>query len=56
MGERRGEGREEEGEGERLLHLSQVRLGSQGHRSPFPSPRLRAKEAAGTKKKPSMTK
>lgn len=40
----------EEGGGERLLHLSQVRLGSQGCQSPFPSPRLGAKEAAGRKK------
>lgn len=46
------DGREEGREGrERLLHLSQVRLGSQGHRSPFPSPRLRAEEAAGTEEK-----
>lgn len=48
MEEERGDGREEGGgEGERLLHLSQVRLGSQGRQSPFPSPRWRAKEAAG---------
>lgn len=60
-GEGGGRGREEGGgEGERLLHLSQVRLGSQGRRSPFPSPRLRAKEVSGTegkkREKTSMTK
>ena len=48
-GEEGEDGREEEEEeAERLLHPSQVRLGSRGHRSPFPSPRRRAKEAAGT--------
>lgn len=47
--ERRGKEREEGG-GERLLHLSQVRLGSQGCQSPFPSPRLGAEEAAERKK------
>lgn len=39
------------GVGGGLLHLSQVRLGLQGHRSRFPSPRRRAEEAAGTEKK-----
>lgn len=53
MEEYREEG-SEEAEGERLLHLSQVRLGSQGRWSPFPSPRLRAEEAAGTEKKKNL--
>lgn len=47
---RRGEdGRKELREGgEMLLHLSQVRLGSQGSPKPFSFAKTRAEEAAGT--------
>lgn len=43
----RGDKGMEGGEGRRLLHLSQVRLGAKGRRSSFPRLRLGAKKAAG---------
>ena len=57
-GERRGGEGREEGAGEAASSVSSE-IGVAGSPEPFPSPRLRAKEAAETekkKKKPSMTK